>query len=215
MKKIILLFGPPGSGKGTQAKRLAAHYGYKHISSGDLLRALVAGGTTDPQEAQALEAMTTGQLVPDWLIYKLVFKEIQQSLGRGQGVVLDGAIRTIAQAERYQEHFDELAAEHEVVAVEIALSDEQSYQRLASRRVCSVCGEIVGEASAVACPQCGSALVTRADDAPDVVRNRVAKQGNQAIEPLRNFYRQRGQWRVIDGTASIPSVAQELNSLVQ
>src|SRR4051812_19361761 len=97
MKKIIIFIGPPGSGKGTQAKKIAEKYGYGHISTGDLLRSLAQSPSVEPDEAKAMEAMKKGALVPDWLIYRLAFKAAENYLHASQGVVLDGAIRTVPQ----------------------------------------------------------------------------------------------------------------------
>src|SRR3989338_3440124 len=123
MKKIIILLGVPGSGKGTQAKRLCERYGYAHISTGDLLRKLEQDPRADVEDKQKLTAMRAGKLVSDDLIYKLVFREIQTSMSQGKGVVLDGAIRSVEQAKTYQTFFVEQGWDDEVLAIEIALSD--------------------------------------------------------------------------------------------
>ncbi len=217
MKKIIILFGPPGSGKGTQAKRIAESFGYRHISTGDLLRALSAAGTVDEQEQKALVAMQGGALVPDWLIYKLAFQAITESLQAGQGVVLDGAIRNTAQAEHYQEFFKQRGVAAEVVAIEIALPDELSLERLSTRRVCAACGEIVpltGPAAPASCPKCGGKLVARADDNQEVVRKRIELQGNQSLAPIRAFYQGQGTLKIINGNQSIAAVAEETSRIL-
>ena len=95
--------GVPGSGKGTQAKKIAQKYGYGHISTGDLLRALDADANGNPEDKQKLAEMKSGKLVSDDLIYKLAFQEMDKYLDAGQGVVLDGAIRNVEQAKKYQE----------------------------------------------------------------------------------------------------------------
>src|SRR5262245_26888427 len=143
MQKIIIMMGPPGSGKGTQAKRIAEKYGYRHLSTGDLLRQLAEKGNLNADEQKAIDAMKAGELVPNDLIYKLVFKEIEQLLGKGQGVVLDGAIRTLEQARDFQSFFEEKNLVSELIVIYITLSDEGAFQRLTRRRVCGSCGAII------------------------------------------------------------------------
>ena len=115
MQKIIILIGPPGSGKGTQARKIADKYNYGHISTGDLLRAIVANGSADEKETQALEEMKKGGLVPSWLIYRLAFREIDKYINKDQGVVLDGAIRSVEQADHYQNHFKDKGLDYNEV----------------------------------------------------------------------------------------------------
>ena len=109
MKKVIILLGIPGSGKGTQAKLLVQKYGYGHISTGDLLRALQADAKADAKDKQMLADMKAGKLVADELIYKLAFAEMEKYLNAGNGVVLDGAIRSVEQAKAYQQFFADKA----------------------------------------------------------------------------------------------------------
>lgn len=217
MKKILIFLGPPGSGKGTQAKKIAAKYGYAHISTGDLLRSLAADANAAPDEKEALVAMKHGKLVPDWLIYRLGFKAIEKNIEVGSGVVLDGAIRNVAQAQEYQKFFKEKNVQDEVLALEIAINDDESLKRLSSRRVCSTCGEIIpaGMDTFTQCPKCGGKLVTRADDSVEVVRGRIEIQGNKAIEPVREFYQSLGELTVIDGMQPIEKVEKEIEKLLR
>lgn len=210
MKKILIFLGPPGSGKGTQAKKIAAKYNYGHISTGDLLRALQTKKNPTAEEKTALEQMKKGRLVADELIYSLVFKEIDRYLENGQGVVLDGAIRNVAQAKKYQEHFASRKMASDALVIEIALPDEESFTRLASRRVCSRCGEIIPAGttkSFSACPKCSGELVTRPDDNSDVIRERIAIQGNRALAPIIAWYKENGTVKTIDGRKAIDEVA--------
>lgn len=208
--------GPPGSGKGTQAKKIAATHGYGHISTGDLLRSLQKSPTIAQDELQALEEMKAGRLVPDWLIYRLAFRAIDQNLVAGKGVVLDGAIRNVAQAENYDAFFAEKKCAAEVQAIEIALPDAESFNRLAKRRICSACGEIIAfsDVAPTTCFKCGGALLARPDDAPEVVKKRITEQGNSAIEPLRVYYNATGRLVTIDGRQPIAAVEKELNQVL-
>ena len=107
MKKIIILLGVPGSGKGTQAKKIAERYGYRHISTGELLRTLESDPSASADDKAKLAEMKGGKLVSDELIYKLAFAEIKKNVQADTGVVLDGAIRSVAQAVGYQKFFME------------------------------------------------------------------------------------------------------------
>lgn len=218
MKKIIILFGPPGSGKGTQAKGLAERHQCQHLSTGDLVRALKKRGARDALEAAGLAATDQGQLVSDELIYRLAFAALEPVLNAGQGVVLDGAVRTVAQAEAYQEWFKRHRKEHEVLALEISLSDAEAVQRLAGRRVCSRCGEIIPADTGLAfsvCPKCSGELATRLDDKAEIVESRLTAQGNVALVPLRRYYQERGVYQSVDGRGSIAEVAEAIEQVLQ
>lgn len=220
MKKIIIFLGPPGSGKGTQAKKLAADFGFVHLSSGDLLRNILKNPlANDPETEKALAAMKAGLLVSDQYIYKLVFGEIKKHLTDGKGVVLDGAIRNLPQAEEYQKFFQENNLSDEVLAVEISLTDEESFNRLTKRRICVSCGEIIPYLPATrdltACPKCDGELKTRADDDPEVIKKRIVEQGNIALAPIISFYENLGILRRVDGQPAIEEVAVEVKKAVK
>ncbi len=218
MKKIIILLGVPGSGKGTQAKRLAEKYGYGHISTGDLLRALANDSQADKKDKQALEDMKSGKLVPDWLIYKLSFQAIEKQLSQGQGVVLDGAIRNLSQAEEYQKFFVEKKLGNEVLAIEVVLEDEESFNRLTKRRVCAKCGEIIPWLPTTkdlqVCPKCGGELVIRKDDDEIVIRKRIVEQGNVALRPIAEYYEKIGVLERVDGMRDIDEVEKEIERVL-
>lgn len=217
-KKILIFIGPPGSGKGTQAKLLAKKNGYKHISTGDLFRALVADQNASEKEKHALEEMKAGKLVPDWLVYGLAFKEIKKNLDAGVGVVLDGAIRNLEQAQEYQKFFEENGWGNEVQAVEVALSDEESYNRLTKRRICSQCGEIIPylptTKDLVSCPKCGGELVLRKDDSEEVIRERIELQGNKTLKPILDFYSKIDVLNKVDGMKNIAEVEKEIQEVI-
>lgn len=186
------MIGPPGSGKGTQAKKIAAKYNYNHLSTGDLLRALAEKSQLDATEKEALEQMKSGHLVPDELIYKLVFDKIIGEIGAGRGVVLDGAIRNLEQAQGFQKFFEEKNLATEVLAIEIALSDKDSFERLTKRRD----------------------LENRSDDEPQIIKERIAKQGTKATAPIVNFYNGLGVLVKIDGNQTIENVEKDINKVL-
>jgi len=218
MKKIIILIGPPGSGKGTQAKKIADKYSYGHISTGDLLRTLVANNSADEEEKQALEEMKKGGLVPSWLIYRLAFRDIDKYINKSQGVVLDGAIRSVEQADKYQNHFKDKDLLGEVLTIEVALTDEDSFNRLSNRRVCKDCGEIIpwlkSTKDLINCPKRKGKLITRKDDNEQVVKERIAKQGNIALEPIAQFYKDLNVYKKVDGSLSIDEVEVEIDKVL-
>jgi len=208
------MIGPPGSGKGTQAKKIAAKHGYAHLSSGDLLRSLAQKTELNSVEKEAVEKMKSGELVSDELIYDLVFSEIEKNIDAGKGVVLDGAIRNLDQVQGFQNFFKEKNLAKEVLALEISLSDKDSYDRLTKRRVCMACGEIVpwlpSTKKLKVCPKCGGKLQTRQDDDPKVIKARIKKQGNTALSPIINFYKDLGVLVKINGDQSIEDVEKDV-----
>lgn len=218
MKKILIFIGPPGSGKGTQAKLLAKKYNYKHISTGDLFRALATDETASEKEKQALEEMKAGKLVSDWLVYNLAFKEIKKNLEANIGVVLDGAIRNLEQAKEYQKFFEENNWEQEVQAVEVALSDEQAFNRLTKRKICSKCGEIIPYLPAtkdlVNCPKCGGDLIARQDDSEEIIKKRIEEQGNVSSQSIVDYYKNLDLLKSVDGDQSIEAVEKQIEDIV-
>lgn len=214
MKKIIIFLGIPGSGKGTQAKKIVEKYGYGHISTGDLLRNLQKDEHAPADERQAMQEMMSGKLVADWLIYRLAFRAMDTFLDKGQGIVLDGAIRNVEQAKKYQEYFAMKHLDTEVMAIEITLSDEESFVRLGKRRVCQVCGEPVIGGTLETCPKCGGELITRKDDAEDVVKKRIQEQGNEAVAPVRDFYRSLNLLQQVNGMQSIEVVENDIEKVL-
>ncbi len=218
MKKIIIVIGPPGSGKGTQAKKIAAKYGFTHLSTGDMLRRLINSPKLTADEAAAVERMKAGHLVSDDLIYKLAFGEIEKCLAVGQGVVLDGAIRSVAQAEAYQDFFTKKEYTNEVVVVDIALPDEEAFNRLTSRRICSHCAEIIPAGTTrhySVCPKCSGELITRSDDNATIVQHRIEIQGNKALAPIRAWFSNHKLLTSIDGTQPIELVEESITAALQ
>ena len=219
MKKIVIMIGPPGSGKGTQAKKIAAKYGYNHLSTGDLLRALAGKAQLDATEKEAVEQMKSGNLVSDKLIYQLVFDKIVNEINAGKGVVLDGAIRNLEQATGFQNFFTEKNLVTEVLALEIALSDKDSFDRLTKRRVCTACGEIIPWLASTkdlkSCPKCGGELQTRQDDDPKIIEERIKKQGNVALGPIINFYKDLGVLVKVDGNQPIEDVESDIAKVLE
>ncbi len=219
MKKILIFIGPPGSGKGTQAKLLANKFQYKHISTGDLFRALATDSNASEKEKQALEDMKSGRLVSDWLVYNLAFREIQKNLVAGVGVVLDGAIRNLEQSQEFQKFFMENNWENEVQVIEVSLSDEDAFNRLTKRRICAKCGEIIPYLPAtkdlLVCPKCSGELVFRQDDNEEIIKKRIEDQGNTSLYPILDYYKNLNILESIDGNQTIEFVEKQIENIVK
>ena len=201
-----MMMGPPGSGKGTQAVRIAERYAVPHISTGDTLRAAVKAGT--PLGRQVSETLASGGLVSDALITDLV-RERLSAPDTAKGCILDGFPRTAAQAETLDTMIDPAA----FVVVLLAAADEDIIRRLASRRICDACAitqSIQDDTDdRYGCPYCGGKLVRRPDDHPDIVRRRLATYAEFAT-PVIEYYRHRRSFGTIDGLQSPDKVTTAL-----
>ena len=217
-KKIIILIGGPGSGKGTQAKKIVNGFGYGHISTGDLLRALDKDENGNKEDKEKLAQMKDGKLVSDDLIYKLSFAEMDKYLDVDKGVVLDGAIRNPKQAEKYQKYFIGKNLGQEVIAIEVALSDAESFNRLTKRRMCSKCGAIIPWLEATKdlseCSDCGGKLEIRIDDNEEIIKQRIEDQGNKALKPIADYYEGLEILKKVDGSLTIEEVEEKINNLL-
>src|SRR5512135_58192 len=172
MSLNMVMLGPPGAGKGTQAKRLAAARRIPHISTGDMLREAVAAGTEVGRRAKAV--MEQGGLVSDEIILGVVRERLAKADAQG-GFLLDGFPRTVAQAQALDVM---MAGRDPLVVIDIAVADEELVRRLTSRRVCSQCGAnadvpAAGQSLPASCARCGGALTQRADDREEVIRQRL------------------------------------------
>lgn len=219
MKKILIFIGPPGSGKGTQAKKIANQNNYAHISTGALLRARLESRDYPPDEARVLPEIREGHLVPDWLVYRLAFMEIEKQLRVKAGVVLDGAIRSLDQAKKFQEYFAANNLVKEVRVIHISLTDEESYDRLTKRRVCQDCRANIPwlpeTRNVTRCPYCQGTLQKRLDDTEAVIRERIKIQGNQALKTILDFYQRLGVLITVDGSPDIKTVAQAVERAIK
>ena len=202
----VVLVGPPGAGKGTQASRLSAREALRHLSTGDLLRQAIAAGSDLGTRVQGI--VESGRLVPDELVLSLVEARLGES--RQGGVLLDGFPRTLRQAEMLAEIFE---ARHLAppLVVEIVVPDDEVVHRLSSRRICPSCGP--RPANEAACGGCGRGIVVRADDREEVVRQRLLVYAQQTA-PLSDWYRSRGLLRVVDGLGNPEEIAGRIAAVV-
>jgi adenylate kinase len=177
---IIVLFGKPGAGKGTQAPLLAAALGVPTLATGDELRAAIRAGTALGREAKAY--MDRGDLVPDAVILGIIKQALSEPRTAG-GVLLDGVVRTVPQAEGLARVCADLGTQVDAVLC-FEIADDEIVRRLASRTICETCQTPRGDAQPgdpCAKPGCGGTLVRRKDDEPEAVRNRLAVYQRQTI----------------------------------
>ena len=210
----LILIGPPGAGKGTQAERLREDFRLPFISTGDMLRANVKEGTELGRAAKA--HMDDGGLVPDGLIVAMAAERLDQG-DTEDGFILDGFPRTTAQAEALEQQL-EREGRRITAALLLEVSDEEIVKRIAGRRVCVKSGhnyhvDYDPPKNAGVCDQDGSRLIQRDDDKPEVVRKRLAVYHDQTA-PLVEFYDERGLLRRVDGTRAPAEVHDHIRALI-
>jgi len=206
----IVFLGPPGAGKGTQAKILIDKFGIPQISTGDMLREHRAKGTELGKKAQ--EYMDKGQLVPDEIILGMVKERLSQP-DCAKGFILDGFPRTVAQAEALDKILSEMGKKLDF-ALALVVPDELLVERLTGRRTCKGCGmmyhikykppKVEGK-----CDVCGGELYQRPDDNEETVRNRL-KVYHESTAPLIDYYKKQGILKEIDGSKSIEEITAQL-----
>ena len=205
----ILLLGPPGAGKGTQGERIAERLGVPKVATGDVLRAAVREGTGMGLAAKGF--MDRGALVPDDVILGIV-KEALESPAMSRGVVLDGVVRTVPQAEGLQRVFAELDRSLDCVLM-FEIADDEVVRRLGGRTVCERCQTpYMGKAPGDPCPRpgCGGKLVRRKDDEPEAIRTRMRAYREQT-EPVVNWYRNAGITFIdIDAVGDVDQITERV-----
>ena len=213
MKRVVLL-GPPGVGKGTQAELISEKYNMLHISTGDIFRANIKEGT--PLGKTAKEYMEKGLLVPDELVCDLVEDRLTWDDCKA-GYLLDGFPRTVYQAERFNSWLKSRGEDLSVV-LDIQASDELLIGRATGRRVCPACGKtyhIVSNPPKTegVCDNCGTALIQRADDAEETVKKRLKVYQDQT-SPLIEYYTGTGKIAEVDGAPGLMEVFEQICALL-
>jgi adenylate kinase len=211
----VILLGPPGAGKGTQATRIAEDFGIPHISTGDILRANVREGTALGVEAKRF--MDAGDLVPDEVIIGMVGDRLTEP-DAAEGFLFDGFPRTVPQAVALEELLVGRETPLDVV-LRLAVAKDEVVERLTGRRTCSQCGRIFHlrfdpPAEANRCDDCNGELQQRDDDTEDVVLNRLEVYASQT-EPLEHFYWERGLLRDVEAIGTPDEVFASANAILR
>lgn len=211
----LVLLGPPGGGKGTQAKRLQDKYGLVQLSTGDMLRAAVASGSPVGKAAKAV--MDAGQLVSDDIVISIIDERLDQPDTRN-GVIFDGFPRTVAQAEALDAMMAGKGRKLDF-AIEIRVPDAPIVERITGRFTCARCGagyhdKFQRPKADGVCDACGSREFSRrADDNAETVNKRLAAYHAQTA-PLLPYYRAKGVYKLVDGTKDIADVTDELEAIL-
>ena len=206
----LILFGPPGAGKGTQAARLREDFALPYIATGDMLREHRENGTELGKEAESY--MNNGDLVPDELVIKMIMEEIETK--GDDGFLLDGFPRSVGQADALSDEIDR-RGRHLTAALLVDASDDVVLKRITGRRQCSnghvYHVEFDPPKHEDACDQCGKPLSQRDDDKPETVQRRLKTYHNQT-EPLIDYYEERGLLQRFDGTRSQTEVHDHIRA---
>ncbi|TYB92345.1 MAG: adenylate kinase [Kosmotoga sp.] len=211
----IVLLGPPGAGKGTQAKRISNRFGIPHISTGDMLREAISSKSELGKKVATI--VEKGDLVTDELMIQLVRDRISKD-DASEGFILDGFPRTTVQAESLRNMLKEKEDKIDC-AIFIDVSEEIVVERISSRRVCPNCGKVYNLLSLkpendCVCDECGSELIQRDDDKPETVRDRYEVYINNTKEVIE-FYRSQGKLKTFDGAKEIDDLTKSIISYLE
>ena len=210
----LILLGPPGSGKGTQGERLQEDFRLPYYATGDILRTAVAEGSELGRTAK--EYMDRGDLVPDEVIIGVIAERVESDEA-ADGFILDGFPRTVGQAEALGDEMETLGRTV-TAAVQIDVSDEEVIRRLGGRRTCAKNGHIFHvefdpPKHEGVCDVCGSRLIVRDDDKPEVIRHRLDTYREKTM-PLIDYYEQRGVLKRVDGSLKPEEVGNRIRALL-
>ena len=203
----VVMLGPPGAGKGTQAERFAGTHGLPKISTGDILREAVVANTDVGRAAR--KTMDAGNLVGDSVMIAIVGERLKRA-DTARGFVLDGFPRTVAQAESLDVL---MTGRGPLVVVDIVVPEDVLLRRLAARRICGACGVNALVEWTTTCGVCGGALITRTDDGDGIVRERL-KVYRLQTKPIVDFYSGRPTFRTIDGNRPPDEVTASMEKAI-
>jgi len=212
-KKVFIVMGPPGSGKGTQAKLLCQKFALEYIGSGDVLRFRQRGG--DFTGDKLTKVMNRGELAPSFIVVKTLGDELEKlkKQTKIKGMVLDGWTRIIFEAILTDEALNWYEWGKNMKVILIKISSKASYNRLTKRRQCKKCGRLIpwiGEFKKLKkCDKCGGDLISRVDDNIESIKKRLEEYKNQTIKAI-NYYKKQGRIIEIDGEQSIEDVFKEV-----
>lgn len=212
----VALFGPPGCGKGTQAELLCQHFGFLHLSTGELLRAERRESTEIGRRVDAL--IRQGELVPDEIVGKIVQKEVHRAFSEGCGVLFDGYPRNLAQLHFLEALLRQLESRIDCF-ISLVISDEKVIGRLTSRRTCTDCGKVYNliwhkPRRKDTCDNCSGELYQRSDDRPEAISRRLEEYHRQTW-PIMDELKGRGVLRQVSAERSIAEIQEELIDLLE
>ena len=207
---IYILFGPPGSGKGTQAKLISKEYNIPHISSGNLLREMTSQDTTEAKEIKSY--LDRGEFPPEELVIKMIFNRIEKEDCK-KGFILDGFPRTLHQVKELDKKYPQL---NQHIYIDIECSKQTIIERLSGRRICPKCQrnyhiKYAPPKTEGICDNCHTKLIIRSDDQPDIINKRVEIFKKQ-FEPMKEYYHNRENWIEIDASGSIEECFKSLKN---
>mgnify|MGYP001134317715 CR=1 FL=1 len=216
MTDYVVLLGPPGSGKGTQAKRLSAGLGMPHVSTGDLFRAMKEQDTLLARKVR--EIMARGELVPDETTLMVLEERLKEGDCQEHGAILDGVPRTVPQAEALEKMLAQMGARVAAVML-MSISEDEAVRRISGRRSCPVCQRIYHvefDPPRVAgrCDNDGAELIQREDDQAEVVRRRY-QEYQRKTAPLVDYYRQKGLLNEIDANRPIEEITPDMIAVIR
>ncbi|MCD6484062.1 MAG: adenylate kinase [Candidatus Odinarchaeota archaeon] len=211
----IIIFGPPGAGKGTQARKIAHKFNLKHIATGDLLRKEIELGTEIGRTAEIY--LKKGDLVPDHIVIELVKQHLCNPEGT-TGAIFDGFPRTLKQAFTLDSFLESKGRKIDMV-ISLDISDQEVIKRLTMRRICKECGQVYHlifkrPKNDLKCDICGGELIQREDDKEEVVRNRLAIY-HERTTPLLDFYSKKKILYTVDGTKDVETIYNNIVQLIE
>ena len=214
MHKVLIIFGPPGAGKGTQAMLISENYKLLHISTGDILRSAVKDGTELGKLAKSY--MDSGELVPDKVVIGIIKEKIENT-DSNNGLLLDGFPRTIPQAEELGKMLHEAGLKVDSV-ISIEVPDEEIVKRIDGRRVCQNCGAMYHilfdpPSATDHCDKCDGKLYQRDDDKEEVIRTRLRVYRRQT-EPLKIYYKDLGLLSEVNGLGTVGEVSFKIRGIL-
>ena len=212
----LILLGPPGAGKGTQAQRLVQKHGIVHLSTGEMLRAAVAAQT--PVGLQVKDIMASGSLVPDEIVIGIISDRLDQP-DMKNGFILDGFPRTLVQAEKLDNLVGGGNGSRNLRVLQLLVPDDVIVKRIALRRSCPECGaiyhlETAPPANDLVCDRCGAEVVARPDDTEQAVRKRLESFHRQTL-PVATFYKTKSILREVDGVGPVDEVFERIERSLQ